>query len=143
MTFEYTTCTKFQGNWFWYWSLFDLSKSYKKLAVIKQALQKFDGEWYNLRKVNEPEVTKQYQIEIENRIAALENLSDDEDINRAWENIKENVKTLAKGLRLHELKHHRPWCDEEWSWFIDRKKQAKMQCLQDPIQGNIHSKKCS
>jgi hypothetical protein len=28
-----------------------------------------------------------------NRFAALENLTDDEDINRAWENIKENIKT--------------------------------------------------
>jgi len=26
----------------------------------------------------------------------LENLSNDEDINRAWENIKENIKTSAK-----------------------------------------------
>jgi len=26
----------------------------------------------------------------------LENLSDDEDINRAWETIKENIKTSAK-----------------------------------------------
>jgi len=31
---------------------------------------------------------KQYQLEITNRFAALENLSDDEDINRAWENFK-------------------------------------------------------
>jgi hypothetical protein len=28
---------------------------------------------------------------------ALDNLSDNEDINRAWENIKENIKTSAKG----------------------------------------------
>ena len=27
---------------------------------------------------------------------ALENLSDNEDINRAWENIKENIETSAK-----------------------------------------------
>ena len=37
-----------------------------------------------------------YQIDITNRFAALENLSDDEDINRAWENINENIKTSAK-----------------------------------------------
>ena len=28
-------------------------------------------------------------IEITNRFAALENLDDDEDVNRTWENIKE------------------------------------------------------
>jgi len=39
----------------------------------------------------------------------LENLSDDEDINRAWENIKENIKTSAKeSLGPHELKQHKP-----------------------------------
>ena len=33
---------------------------------------------------------------ITNRFAALENLSDDEDVDRTWENIKENIKTSAK-----------------------------------------------
>jgi hypothetical protein len=33
------------------------------------------------------EVRKQYQIKNKNRFAGLENLSDDENINRAWENI--------------------------------------------------------
>ena len=67
-----------------------------------------------MRKLNELEVRKQYQIEISNRFAALENLSDDKDINRAWENIKEIIKTSAKdSLGLHELKWHKPWFDEE------------------------------
>jgi hypothetical protein len=43
---------------------------------------------FNLRKLNGLEVRKQYQIEISNRFAALENFSDSGDINRAWENIK-------------------------------------------------------
>jgi hypothetical protein len=35
----------------------------------------------------------------------LENLSDDEDLSRAWENIEENIKTSAKeSLGLQELK---------------------------------------
>jgi len=58
------------------------------LAVSKQATQMLDGERFNLRKLNELEVRKQYQIQITNRFAALENLSDVEDINRAWENIQ-------------------------------------------------------
>jgi len=77
------------------------------LAVSKQTAQKFDGERFNLRKLNELEVRKQYQIEITNRFAALGNLNDKEDVNRAWENIKENIKTSAKEtLSLHELKQH-------------------------------------
>ena len=67
----------------------------ENLAASKQAAQKFDGERFMLRKLNELEVRKQCQIEISNRFAALENLSDSEDINRAWEDIKENIKTSA------------------------------------------------
>ena len=46
------------------------------------------------------------------RFAALENAGDSEDINRAWEDIKENIKTSAKeSLGLHELKQYKPWFD--------------------------------
>jgi len=62
-----------------------------------------------LRKLNEPEVREQYQIEITNRFAALENLTDDENVDRTWGNIKENIKTSAKeSLSLHELKQNKP-----------------------------------
>ena len=95
------------------------------MAVSKQATQKFDGERFNLGKLNKLEVRKQYQIEISNRFAALGNLSNHEDINRAWESIKENIKTSAKEtLGLHELKHHKPWFDEECLHFLDERKQA-------------------
>ena len=57
---------------------------------------------------------KQYQTETTNRFAALENLRDWEDINRAWKNIKQNVKNPPKeSLGLRELKHHKPLFDEE------------------------------
>ena len=55
----------------------------ERLAVIKQAAQRLDGKRFYLRKLNELEVRKKYQIEITNRFAALENLSDDEDMHRA------------------------------------------------------------
>jgi hypothetical protein len=54
-----------------------------RLALNKQAAQKFDGERFNLRKLNDPEARKEYQIEITNRFAALQNLIDGDDINRA------------------------------------------------------------
>jgi hypothetical protein len=103
------------------------------LAVNKQASQRFDGERFNLWKLNELEVRKQYQIEITNTFAALEILSNDENINRFWENIKENIKTSAKkSLSIHELKQHKPWFDEECLGFIDQRKQDKMQWINDP-----------
>ena len=81
-----------------------VEKVSKMLAENKQATQRFDVDRFNLRKLSELEVRKQYQIEITNRFAALGNISDDEDLNRAWEDIKENTKTSAKeSLRLYEL----------------------------------------
>jgi hypothetical protein len=54
------------------------------LAISKQEAQKFDEDRFNLRKLNELEVMKQYQIEITKIFAALENLSYSKDIDRAW-----------------------------------------------------------
>jgi hypothetical protein len=68
-----------------------VAKYRERLAVSKQAAQKFGIKRFNLSKLNELEVRKQYQIKILNRFAALGNLSDSDDINRAWENIEENV----------------------------------------------------
>jgi hypothetical protein len=50
-----------------------VAKVRAKLAVIKQAAQKFDAESFNLKKLSKLEVRKQYQIQISNRFAALEN----------------------------------------------------------------------
>jgi len=81
----------------------------ERLAVSKQAAQRFDKQRFNLRKLNEPEVREQYKIEITTRFAALEKMNDDEDVNRTWENIKENIQTSAKeSLGLHELKQNKP-----------------------------------
>ena len=91
-----------------------------------------------LRKLNEPEVKKQYQIEITNRFAALENSDDDEDVNGTWENIKENIQTSAKkSLGLDEFEQKKPWFDEECLGFLDQRKRAKIQWVQDPSQSNV------
>jgi len=55
-----------------------------------------DAERFNLRKQNELEIRKDYQFGITNRFTALENLSEGEDINRAWEIIKKDIKISAK-----------------------------------------------
>jgi hypothetical protein len=66
-----------------------------KLAVSKYAAQNFDGERFNLRKLNELEIREQYQIEISNRFAALDNLNDIEHVNRAWERLSEPQLTIV------------------------------------------------
>ena len=51
----------------------------------------------------------------------------DEDVNRTWENIKENIETSAEeSLGLYELKQNKPWFDEECLGFLDQRKRAKM-----------------
>ena len=93
-----------------------VAKLRERLAVSKQAAQKFDGERFKLGKLNEPEVKEKYQIEITNRFAALENLNVDEDVNRAWANIKESIKTSAKeSLDLHVTREWRKLHNEELS----------------------------
>ena len=71
-----------------------VAKLGERLAVRKQAAQKFVGERFNLRKLKELEVKEKYQTEITNRFAALENLNVEEDVNSVWENIN-------KPLLLH------------------------------------------
>jgi hypothetical protein len=59
---------------------------------------------------------------------------DSEDINRAWENIKENIKISSKE---YELKQHKHWFDEECLSSLDQIQYSKMQWLHDPNQSNV------
>ena len=109
-----------------------VAKVREKLAVSKHATQNLDGERFNVRKLNELEVMKEYQTEITKTFAVLEKLNDIEDVNRAWENTTENTRTSAKeSLNLHELKQNKPWFDEECLGSLYQRKQAKIQWVQD------------
>jgi len=82
--------------------MYEVSGELNVILITNWWLQK-------LGKLNELEVRKQYQNETANRSAALENLSEDDDINMTWENFKENIKTSAKdSLGLQEMKLHKP-----------------------------------
>ena len=95
-----------------------VAKIMESLAVSNQAALKFYEERFILGKLNELQVRIHYQIEISNGFAALKKLRDSEDINRGWENIKEDTKTSAKeSLGLYELKQHKLWFDEEYLGF--------------------------
>ena len=52
-----------------------IAKIRERLAVGKEAAQRFDRQGFNLRKLRELEVREQYKIVITNRFAALENLT--------------------------------------------------------------------
>jgi hypothetical protein len=59
--------------------------------------------------------------------ADLAKLNDTKSINRAWENIKQNIITSAKhSLCLYEKKQHKPGFDEECLRLLHQRKEAKM-----------------
>ena len=60
----------------------------------KQAAQRLDMQRFNLRKLNEAEVTEEYPIEITNRFAAVENLNDGEDVG-----LGKTLKRISKPQR--------------------------------------------
>jgi len=60
-----------------------VAKFRESLAVNKQGAQNFYMDRFHFRKLNDLEVSKQYQVEISNRFAALEDLRDSEYINRS------------------------------------------------------------
>jgi len=66
------------------------------------------------------EVKEECQVKISHRFAATENIGNNDDINRVSENTRDNTKILAAEiLGYYELKHHKPWFDEEYSKLLD------------------------
>jgi hypothetical protein len=66
------------------------------LTVRKLTAQTFDGKRLNLINSNDLEVRKQYQIEIKNRFATLENLIEGKEVYRALDRLKEKIRTSLK-----------------------------------------------
>jgi len=101
MAFECMPCTSFRGADCDTYYCLAVPKVKERFSVSKQAVQKFDVDRFNLRKLSELEVRKQYQIKFSNRFAAFNN----KDINMTGENIKESIKTSAKeSLGMYEWK---------------------------------------
>jgi hypothetical protein len=86
---------------------------------------------FSLKQLSESEVMKQYQIKILKRFAALENLNDSEDTDRAWENVKENIKISANECRSVRTETAESMFDEESSKLLEQINQAKIHWLQD------------
>jgi hypothetical protein len=77
-----------------------VAKFRERLAVSKQKTHRIHMVRYNLRKLNEIERKEQYRIEVLNRLAALENIDTEVDINSIVENISENKNFYEGQSRL-------------------------------------------
>jgi hypothetical protein len=78
----------------------------ERLAVSKRDAQKIDMERFNLKNLYEEEVKEQYLFTIRSKSAVLENVEDSDGINRACDNMRENIKISAQeSLGYCELKH--------------------------------------
>jgi hypothetical protein len=94
-------------------------------------------ERFNLNKLNDVNGQEQFRGEVSNRLAALEGLDAEVEINSDWETIRDNIKIATKGsLGYFELKKHKPWFDEGCSKSLDQRKQAKLQWSQVPSEIN-------
>jgi hypothetical protein len=114
-----------------------LAKVRERLAVNKQRSQRFYMERFNLKKLNDVEGKEQFRVEVSNRVAALEDLDTEVEINSAWETIRENIKFSAKeSIDYFEFKKHKPWFDEGCSKLLDQKKDTKFLWLHDPSEIN-------
>jgi hypothetical protein len=62
-------------------------------------------ERFNLKKLKEIGGKEQYHVKVTNRLASLEDLDTEVEINSAWETIRENIKISAKeSLSYYELR---------------------------------------
>jgi hypothetical protein len=55
-------------------------------------------------------IKEQYQVNILNRFAALDDLGDNVDINRAWENVRLNIKISAQTSLTNNVQNY--WIKE-------------------------------
>jgi hypothetical protein len=109
-----------------------VAKVRERLAVSKQTIHTLHMQRFSLKKLNKLEGKEQYCVEISNRFTALENIDAEMDINKTWESIRENIRVSAKkSLGYYELKKRKPWFDKVCSKLLDKRKQAKLQWLQD------------
>ncbi|KAJ4435014.1 hypothetical protein ANN_23587 [Periplaneta americana] len=110
----------------------------ERLSVAKRVEQQVYITKFNILKLKDEETKQNYQVDIWNRFATLE--SSDEvdkelDVNSVWENIRDSIKIAAEqSIGYYETKKKKQWFDEDCCIVVERRKQAKLKFLQDPVE---------
>jgi hypothetical protein len=73
-----------------------VAKLRERISVSTLVRQHPDLERFDLKRLDDVEVKKKYQVEISIRFAALNSLDKSFDFHYAWESIRENSETSAK-----------------------------------------------
>ncbi|KAJ4427249.1 hypothetical protein ANN_24867 [Periplaneta americana] len=110
----------------------------ERLSVAKRVEQQVNITKFNILKLKDEEAKQNYQVEISNRFATLESSDEVEkelDVNSVWENIRDRIKIAAEqSIGYYETKKKKPWFDEDCCMVVERRKQAKLKFLQDPVE---------
>ncbi|KAJ4427648.1 hypothetical protein ANN_25296 [Periplaneta americana] len=110
----------------------------ERLSVAKRVEQQVNITKFNILKLKYEEAKQNYQVEISNRFATLESSDEVEkelDVNSVWENIRDSIKIAAEqSIGYYETKKKKPWFDEDCCMAVERRKQAKLKFLQDPVE---------
>ncbi|KAJ4442490.1 hypothetical protein ANN_04076 [Periplaneta americana] len=110
----------------------------ERLSVGKRVEQQVNITKFNILKLKDEEAKQNYQVEISNRFATLESSDEVEkelDVNSVWENIRDSIKIAAEqSIGYYETKKKKPCFDEDCCMVVERRKQAKLKFLQDPVE---------
>ncbi|KAJ4431136.1 hypothetical protein ANN_19731 [Periplaneta americana] len=110
----------------------------ERLSVAKRVEQQVNITKFNILKLKDEEAKQNYQVEISNRFATLESSDEVEKelyVNSVWENIRDSIKIAAEqSIGYYETKKQKPWFDEDCCMVVERRKQAKLKFLQDPVE---------
>jgi hypothetical protein len=72
-------------------------------------MQTFARKSFNIKKVNNLEVSEQCQVTVSNRSTILESVDENVYISMAWKGVRENIKTFTKeSLDYNELMQYEP-----------------------------------
>ncbi|KAJ4430447.1 hypothetical protein ANN_22663 [Periplaneta americana] len=110
----------------------------ERLSVAKRVEQQVNITKFNILKLKDEEAKQNYQVEISNRFATLESSDEVEkelDVNSVRENIRDSIKIAdEQSTGYYETKKKKPWFDEDCCIVVERRKQAKLKFLQDPVE---------
>ena len=105
------------------------------VATIRERLslkQHLVADKYNLNKLVDLETRKEYQVDVTNRVLALESLEIASVVK-----IRDSIKASAKEkVRILETNRNKPWFHEECSELANKRKQTKITLATESKQPN-------